>query len=533
MKKRSLFNLSHENKLSFQMGQLVPILNLEVLPGDTFTGKSDALIRLAPQLAPIMADVSVFTHYFFVPNRILWDNGKSDCWETFITGGKTGNETPSKPTITFEEVSNNSLADYFGLPNIVKGTNTPITVDALPFRAYNMIYNEWYRDENLQNEVPFSLAGGVDTTTSTTLLNRNWEKDYFTSALPWTQRGDGASVPLVGSIPLSSSDAPVLGNGTTLGLVQGNAGYGAYVVEDNLFTGIQSAYGVPISANVSDSTRLGQGSSVGVTLDSTKSGLKADLSNVTAELSQSSNIDIDISDLREASAVQRWLEKSARFGYRYIEQILSFFGVRSPDSRLQRPEYIGGGRSPILFSEVLQTSSSTDDSAQGNMSGHGFSAFRSHRFRYFSTEHGWIIGIMSILPRTNYQQGIARKWTRQSRYDYFFPEFQNIGEQEVLNKELYAGTPNDNEIFGYQQRYAEYKMIPSEVHGDFRSNLNYWHMGRIFSNAPKLNSQFVTADPTTRIFAIEEPGVDNIYAQIAHHIIAKRPMAKYSKPSLR
>lgn len=543
MKKRSTFNLTHENKLSCQMGQLVPILNLEVLPGDTFTGKTDALVRLAPQLAPVMHNVDVFVHYFFVPNRILWDNGKADCWETFITGGQSGTESPAFPKINFSNIANNSLADYLGLPT-VSNLGTPLSVSALPFRAYNLIYNEWYRDQNLEDEIAISTAGGDDSTTATNILYRNWEKDYFTSALPSAQRGNGSSIPLTGNIPLTG-EVPVIGNGNALGLYASNTVSGTPISSIGVFK-INGESGVVTSSEqlpfslgqTASGTGFGnyvENTAIGVSTATDQSGLKADISNLEADLSNVSAV--DIRDLRNASAVQRWLEKSMRFGSRYVEQILSFFGVKSPDARLQRPEYIGGGRSPVLFSEVLQTSSSDDTSlqtVQGNMSGHAFSTFKSNKFKYFATEHGIILGILSILPRTNYQQGVAKKWTRFNRYSYFFPEFQNIGEQEVLNQELYYADDNQNaNVFGYQQRYAEYKMLPSEVHGDFRTTLNYWHMGRIFENRPQLNSEFITANPTTRIFAYENADTDNIYIQALNTVIAKRCMAKYSRPSLK
>lgn len=537
MKKRSTFNLTHENKLSCQMGQLVPILNLEVLPGDTFTGKTDALVRLAPQLAPVMHNVDVFVHYFFVPNRILWDNGKSDCWETFITGGQSGTESPAFPKINFSNIANNSLADYLGLPT-VEGLTTPLSVSALPFRAYNLIYNEWYRDQNLEDEIAISTAGGEDSTTATNILYRNWEKDYFTSALPSSQRGTGASISLTGNAPLTGSIG-VLGNGNVLGITDGtNEGFSALKLDGGSFGNDMYAFKGTLPSPIGTtpgSNFSGENKGIGVVSDKAKSGLTTDISEAEADLSNVSAV--DIRDLRNASAVQRWLEKSMRFGSRYVEQILSFFGVKSPDARLQRPEYIGGGRSPVLFSEVLQTSASDDSSlqtVQGNMAGHAFSTFKSNKFKYFATEHGIILGILSILPRTNYQQGVAKKWTRFNRYSYFFPEFQNIGEQEVLNQELYYVDDNENSnVFGYQQRYAEYKMLPSEVHGDFRTTLNYWHMGRIFENRPQLNSEFITANPTTRIFAYENSDTDNIYIQALNTVIAKRCMAKYSRPSLK
>lgn len=564
MLRRSRFNLTFENKLSCKMAKLIPVLSAECLPGDSFSISTDSLIRFAPLIAPVMHTVDVYFHYYFVPNRILWDNGKNDCWETFITGGVSGEEAPAHPYISFERTLPSALSDYLGVPSFDYSTfNTTLLVDALPFRAYDMIYNHWYRDQNLQEEVPISLTGGLDSISGTALLNRNWEKDYFTSAFPSPQRGTGVSIPLSGDAPIigegnvngaTTGNVSVVGNGK--GMIIGTQGPAWYVgasydpeygsgtpaffkIPDDSFRGYPSGAAIAnmqthsFDGDMDKAFGLSTVDPFGTTIGSMPVKGNLDLKSVKADMSGVSSV--NISDLRKASAIQRWLEKSMRFGSRYVEQLMSFFGVRPRDSRLQIPEYIGGFKTPILFSEVLQTSSTSSTSPQGNMAGHGFGARIGKPMKYFCSEHGWLMGIMSIMPRTNYMQGLPRKLTRFGRYDYFFPDFQNIGEQEVKNKEIYAGTTavTGDQVFGYQQRYAEYKMFPSEVHGAFKTSLDFWHLARKFDKLPNLNSDFVTAQPSTRIFADIDGDDDNVFVHINHHIMSKRPMAKFSKPSLR
>ena len=514
---RNLFDLSHENKLTCEMGKLVPILCEEILPGDTFRVSTDMVVRMAPMLAPIMHNVNVYTHFFFVPNRLIFDK-----WEDFITGGADGNDSTVAPYMTTPSggFAVSSLADYLGVPTGVGNAK----ISALPFRAYAKIYNDYYRDENLQTEVSLSTAAGADTTTSTALLTRCWQHDFFTSALPWTQRSTTGAVklPLGSSAPVfadddyrSHSDFPdrykhsiafrkLDGSHTT------NRSSGIFV----------AGTGSASSTDLLESSGSPQSGSTGSSMYPVN--LKADLGNATAA---------DVNDIRYAFQVQRFLEKMARTGARYTEVILSHFGVKSSDSRLQRAEYLGGGRSPIAISDVLQTSADDDQPTPlATMAGHGYSAQRSHQFKRFFEEHGWLIGIMSIMPRSTYQQGLAKKWTRDTRFSYYWPVFSHLGEQAIHNREIYLqGTSADDGIFGYQPRYQEYRKRYSEVHGDFRSSLNFWHLGRVFTQLPVLNSDFVKCVPSTRIFAVTS-GTDHMWVDLYHKIKALRPVPKYGDP---
>lgn len=473
------FDLSHEKKLSMNMGDLIPTLVQEVVPGDHFKGKTETMIRLAPMLAPVMHRVNVYMHYFFVPNRILWSQ-----WEDFITGGKEGTTMPGHPFMNLDASRQaiGSLADYMGLPT--GGTGT-MGVNALPFWAYNKIFNEFYRDETLQSEAPLNTSAA----TSALVLKRCWEKDYFTSALPWPQRGPDVNIP----ISSDPADNP--------GIIRNQGTGGSAGATGNLY---QDAGGYLRGASI-----------------------PSELLNIKAI---DEEIQFTMNEFRTSNALQRWLEKQARGGYRYIETILSHFGVKSSDTRLQRPEYLGGGKSPVVISEVLNTTG-TVDAPQGAMAGHGIATGSSNSFNYKAEEHGWIIGIMSVMPRTAYQQGLNRKWTRVTKLDYYWPEFANLGEQEIKSRELYfKNEAADSDTFGYQQRYAEYKYEQDSVHGEFRDTLDFWHMGRIFSTRPALNADFVKANPTERIFAVA--GGDKLWCQLYCDIKAKRPMPFFSNPSL-
>ena len=538
--RRNAFNLSYESKLTLNMGELVPIMCMPVVPGDKFRVKTESLVRLAPLVAPMMHRVNVFTHYFFVPNRLVWNE-----WEDFITKGVDGEDVPVFPKIqltgrsaTDVPLSDSSLWDYLGLPSIKSvGGNSVLTpsanavavpegfeVSALPFRAYQLIYNEYYRDQNLTDPVPFSLASGVtsssmDLSVLLTLRRRAWEKDYFTSALPWLQRGPEVSVPVQGA------------NGS-MDVVYDQGSSNRQVWRD--YEGRDFTHGVAFPGQFVATTgeTLETAYLVGVDRGTNNRGPELD-PNGTLKV----NVDemgININDLRTSNALQRWFERNARGGSRYIEQILSHFGVRSSDARLQRPQFLGGGRMPISVSEVLQTSSTDETSPQANMAGHGISAGINNGFKHYFEEHGYIIGIMSITPRSGYQQGVPRDFTKFDNMDFYFPEFAHLSEQEIKNQELFVSddkTYNEG-TFGYVPRYAEYKYHQSEAHGDFRGNLSFWHLNRIFEDRPNLNTTLVECNPSNRVFATSETADDKFWVQLYQDVKALRLMPKYGTPML-
>lgn len=501
------FNLSHEKKLSMKMANLVPILVQEVVPGDKFRVSSEQLIRLAPMIKPVMHRISSYIHYFFVPNRLLWNE-----WQDFITGGEDGESNPTFPHMTTSNIHRpkfykGTLPDYMGIPiTHVESVQETLNLSALPFRAYQMIYNEYYRDQNLQDKIEFALTGGLcssdDHTELTLMRRRAWEKDYFTSAQTTPQKGGDVTLPLDLTMEpdyLNQSEVLSTVGAPQTGTLTGNAG--------NLETGAAASR----IQNLEDEQQI----------DGT----------------------VTINDLRRATRLQEWLERNMRGGSRYIESILSHFGVKSSDSRLQRPQYLGGGKTPITISEVLNTTGSeaVDFLPQGNQSGYGIGVGNAKGFKRSFEEHGYIIGIMSVLPRTAYQQGLHRHFSKFDKFDYFWPEFANLGEQEILNKELFhdytTGTAKDDP-FGYQSRYAEYKFNQDSVHGDFRENLAFWHLSRIFDDLPALNDNFIKCNPDTRIFAVSEPETpydektDHLYVQLYNNIRAIRPMPIFGTPTL-
>lgn len=500
----NVFDLSHDVKLSCNMGQLVPVMCTECIPGDKFTIGCESLVRFQPLVAPVMHRFDVSIHYFFVPNRIVWEN-----WENYITNTPVGSPAalPAFPTVEISDVNANwnPLCDYLGVPPPPVGSPDAEVVSAIPFAAYQKIYNEYYRDQNLITPGTDSLVDGDNTAEPDLLFlrHRAWEHDYFTSCLPFAQKGAAVEIPVQQSfddVAIYRQNNPPLG---PPGLV-------SWDVDEN---------GVP-------------GGTAGVGSANSPSGIAenalfADTSSLTGADATT------INDLRLAFRLQEWLEKAARGGSRYIENILSFFGVRSSDRRLQRPEYITGVKTPVVISEVLNTTG-TEDRPQGDMAGHGVTKVSGKYGSYFCEEHGYIIGIMSIMPKTAYQQGIPRHFIKTSDpFQFYWPQFAHIGEQSVLNREIYAYEPAafGESTFGYNPRYSEYKFENNRVAGDFRETLDFWHAGRIFTAPPSLNGSFITSDPTTRIFAVEDPSVNKVLCHVYNQVRAVRLMPKFGNPT--
>lgn len=497
--KRSKFSLSHHKLFSCDMGELIPIALTEVLPGDTIQQATSMLVRVSPLLAPVMHPVHMRIHHWFVPHRLVWDD-----WEDFITGGPDGEDDSVFPQMNLGPAQTyqspvGSLFDYLGIPEIGAGAQ-PFAISALPLRGYALIWNEWYRDQDLQTPLGIDTTSGVDTTTSAVLQSCAWEKDYFTSARPWAQKGPAVSISL-------GATAPVQPDGTSPFMERASGGPDRNI----LITG-----GGSNAAIFSGGADAGVSEAMNFVLN--KTGLMADLSSATP---------ISINALREAFALQRFAEARARYGSRYTEY-LRYLGIRSSDARLQRPEYLGGGKQTIQFSEVLQTgvtSDGDDTEGVGNLKGHGIGAVRSNRYRRFFEEHGYIFSLMSVRPKTIYTQGVARHWNRDTREEFYQKELQHIGQQQILRREIYANDANYLTLFGYQDRYDEYRRMESNVSGDFRTTeLDFWHMGRIFTSAPALNADFVNCLPTKRINAVQDEDV--LWCMAHHSIQARRLLSK-------
>ena len=500
---RSKFNRSHGLKTTFDSGYLVPIFVDEVLPGDTFTMDCTLFSRVSTLISPIMDNLYLDTFWFFVPERLLFEHFENMCGQQDNPTDSTDYLFPTvkSPTGGFAV---GSIADYFGLPTGVAN----LEVRAEPFRAYNLIYNEWFRDENLQNSVPFT-KGDSDNYSNYTLLRRGKRHDYFTSALPWPQKGPGVELSFGGNAPVVSDGIKLYDSAT------GQSAYFSGAVEpkwpNNMVT-----FG-SYNANFTHKLTL-----------KADSGVYADLTNVTS---------FTINQFREAFQIQRWYERAARGGTRYTEIIRSFFGVVSPDARLQRPEYLGGSSNRIDVNVIPQTSGTTDVSPQANLS--AFAVGTNGRGNGFSksfTEHGWIIGLVNVRADLTYQQGINRMWTRSTKFDMYWPTFAFLGEQAVLNKEIYAqGTADDDGVFGYQERYAEYRYAPSQITGKFRStysqSLDSWHLAQKFENLPKLNPEFIVdKPPVDRVVAV--PSEPQFLLDAWFNLNCVRPMPVYGVPGL-
>lgn len=483
--KRNKFSLSHTHLFSCDAGELIPCGMIEVLPGDSIQMSTSFLVRAAALLSPVMHPVSVRVHHWFVPYRLIWAD-----FEKFITGGPDGMDATAYPTMSVVNPAVGTLYDYLGIPN---GIYTA-TFSALPFRAYNMIWNEWYRDQDLETAIGVSTGNGVDSTTLATLQNCSWEKDYFTSARPWAQKGPAVSLPIGTTAPVVTTSQDVF-----MKLSTGGGDRSLNISAANAFVSGGAAPGGTTAAQFGSQT-----------------GLQANLAGATA---------VTIGTFREALALQRYEEARSRYGSRYPEY-LAYLGVRSSDGRLQRPEYLGGGKQTIQFSEVLQTGVTTSGNTAGvgNLRGHGIAAMRSNRFRRFIEEHGVIMSLMSVRPKTMYMNGMARMWNRRAKDDFWQKEFEHIGQQEIQNKEVYAPHASPDATFGYQDRYDEYRRQESRVSGEFRSTLNFWHMARDFGSSPALNATFVKCVPTERTFAV--PAEDVFYIHANHSIQARRLVAK-------
>lgn len=492
--RKSAFDLSHTKALSGVMGELIPTMVTEVIPGDEFNIQQENFVRLAPMLAPVMHMINITTHFFFVPNRIIWDE-----WEDFITGGKDGTSEPVMPMRELDQVASvalyEKLCDYMGLPSVSASGTSTLKISELPFRAYQSIYNEYYRDETLNNEVDLTSVQVLE------IRKSSWQKDYFTSALPFLQRGAEIGVP----IQLE------------------------YAATSQLYTTAGSA--------ATDVTDMGSS----LINNNLRGIIAATPETLRIENLSDTDLDFTINELRTSSALQRFLEKQATGGYRYTETLRNHFNVTPSDARLQRPEYIGGGKNPVVITEVLSNTQTVDPAdgssvlnPVGEMAGHGVSSGQTISANYKAEEHGFIIGITRVLPETQYFQGIPKFFLYDDKFDYAWPELANLGEQPVLNCELYYDSDDDtynNATFGYQQRYAQYKFIPSTVHGDFRTTLKYWHLAREFSSQPALNGDFVKANPSTRIFNVTDE--DHLWIQILNKVKALRPLPYFSNPQLR
>ena len=502
MRRRSTFGLSHYRLFSAKMGYIYPIACYEVLPGDTFRQSTSLFLRLAPLVTPVMHPVHVKIHSWYVPYRLLWED-----WEDFRTRGPEGTDASEVPYITAPSggFPVGSLADYLGIPTGIEG----LTVNSFAFRAYNYIWNENYRDERVQDELPWVMTGGSDTTTSTALAPSPWGRDYFTTASPTPQTGPEVTIPVNfgdAGQPTVTATTTISGNGkpvfsTSNGNVPGNL--------------VNSADSVTLSNNSANYSTL-QWSNPALSA-------KTQINYAPGEASIGS---INIADWREAMAMQRFEETRSLWGARYNEFLMDM-GIRPSDARLQLPEYLGGGRQTIQFSEVLQTAPGGEDPV-GALKGHGIGAMRTNRFRRFFEEDGIVLTFAMVRPIGIYMQGLHKMWSRRSFAEFYNYQFEHLSQQPVYTRELYAGVTDQDKVFGYQNIYDDYRSIPSQVSGEMRTILNSWHMARDFSNEPVLNGDFMTSPPTNRIFAAQEN--DTLYCMAHHTIHSRRLLPRFGDP---
>lgn len=519
---KNKFDLGHGMKGTANMGDLIPTMCIEALPGDSFQFTPEMMMRLMPLVSPTMHRARVFFHTFAVPIRIIWSQ-----WEDFITGGEDGIQAPVSPYMmapvdsdpgAVELFKKGTDFDYMGCPPIPDDMTTAtskLKVSTLPFRAKLQIYNDYYRNQNVEPEITFSKGSGDESANTTNIIamletrKRAWGKDYFTSALPNSQRGPEITLPFEAEVEYLQQS------------IVKRSDTGATMSNNDLRATTQSVPDYPPGSLSFTNQPAG-------TLDDGTAVRIENIAGITAS-------NITVNAIRRATRLQTVLEKAAVGGARYVEYIKAFFGVTSDDARLQRAEYITGSSMPITFSEVLSTVE-TDTVPQANMAGHGVSMGGGKSGHYFAKEHCYIITMMSVLPDTEYMQGLPRMFSRETRFDWPLPELAHIGEQEVLNKELYheyetADVPAD-EVFGYQSRYCEWKYKNSTVHGELRDTLDFWTMARKFQAYPSLNADFIKADPTHRIFADTDPAGDKLIFQLYNHVSAIRALPYFGTPSL-